>query len=150
MVAAVLAHYIGVEQSKVERLLLLTQEQVYQDAEYQAWINALDVERLNDFLPLARAAYERHLASFTEHLRTKYGMANTPMSPFTLGNWLVGFLQYPSQISNLSRIHQRLPRQAVLEMLPEMIAMLDDMPEGREDWQRAFALMTLPLAAKRN
>lgn len=150
MVASVLAGYIGVAQSKIERLLGLTQEQIYQDAEYNAWINTLDVEQLNSYLPLARAAYEKHLATFTEHLRTRYNMANTPMSAFTLGNWLVGFLQYPSQISDLSRIHQRLPRQAVLEMLPEMIAMLDDMPEGREAWQRALALMALPLAAARN
>ncbi len=150
MVAAVLARYIGVEQNKIERLLALSQAQIYQDAEYQAWIAELNVEQLNDFLPLARAAYEKHLATFTEHLRKCYDMVNTPMSAFTLGNWLIGFLQYPSQISDLSRIHQRLPRQAVLEMLPEMIAMLDDMPEGRAEWQRAFALMALPLAAKRN
>lgn len=149
-IAAVLAHHIGVEQRKVERLLALTQEQVYQDAEYRAWIESLEVERLNQLLPLARAAYEKHLATFTERLSERYNMPNTPMSAFTLGNWLVGFLQYPSQIADLARIHQRLPRQAVLEMLPEMIAMLDEMPEGRAEWQRAFAVMTLPLAAKRN
>jgi hypothetical protein len=150
MVAEALAHYIGVPQGKIERLLALTQEQIYQDAEYQAWIGTLDIELLNKCLPLARAAYEKHLATFTEHLRTQYNMVNTPMSAFTLGNWLVGFLQYPSQISDLSRIHRRLPRQAVQEMLPEMIAMLDEMPEGRAEWQRALALMALPLAAERD
>jgi hypothetical protein len=35
-------------------------------------------------------------------------------------------------------------------MLPEMIAMLDEMPEGRAEWQRALALMALPLAAERD
>ncbi|PJF36918.1 MAG: hypothetical protein CUN49_03005 [Candidatus Thermofonsia Clade 1 bacterium] len=150
MIAEVLAQYIGVEKRKVERLLALKQEQIYEDPEYQAWISKLNVDRLNSFLPLARAAYEKHLATFTEHLRTKYNMVNTPMSAFTLGNWLVGFLHYPSQISELARLHRRLPRQAVLEMLPEMIAMLDDMPEGRAEWQQAFALMALPLAAERS
>lgn len=149
MIAQALAQYIGVPKAKIERLLALTQEKIYQDAEYQAWINTLNIEQLNKFLPLARAAYEKHLPTFTEHLHTQYNLSNTPMSAFTLGNWLVGFLQYPSQISELSRMHRRLPPQAVREMLPEMIAMLDDMPEGRAEWQRAFALMALPLAAAR-
>ncbi|MBC8099612.1 MAG: hypothetical protein H7Y11_09220, partial [Armatimonadetes bacterium] len=44
-------------------------------------------------------------------------------------------------------IRQSLPREALMALLPDNLAILDDMPVGRADWQRALALMALPLVA---
>lgn len=150
MLEQTLATHIGVSQAEVSRLLKMKQSQIYTDPNYQRWLHSLDAARLNDTLQLARAAYEKKLPYFTNLLKTDYGLADTPMSAFTLGNWVVGFLQYPEQISDLARMHNKLPREAVVRMLPEMIGMLDDLPQARAEWQRALALMALPLAAVRD
>jgi hypothetical protein len=149
MLDKTLAHYIGVPPAKIARLLALTQQQIYSDAEYKSWLEQLDSAALYATLPHARQAYETHLPHFAQILEEKYHLSRTPMSAFTLGNWLVGFLEYHDKLIDLSKMHGRLPRQAVIEMLPDMIGMLDDMPQGRADWQKALALMALPLAAVR-
>lgn len=102
---------------------------------------------LHDSLPHARNAYERSLPRFTQILKEKYGLSNTPMSAFTLGNWLVGFLRYPESIADMPKLHQRVPA-AFREMLPEMLKMLDNVPHGAQ-WQKALALMALPMMAVR-
>lgn len=145
----ILAHYTGMPSSEVVRLLGMSQRDIYEDSAYKRMVEQLPSTILYETLPQARAAYERYLPQFAEILAMRYGMKNTPMSAFTLGNWLVGFVEQPTAIINLSKIHSRLPQQAVIEMLPEMIGMLDGMSEGRENWQRALALMALPLAARR-
>ncbi|MCU0463768.1 MAG: hypothetical protein MUF38_04280 [Anaerolineae bacterium] len=150
MLEDTLAHYIGANKDQINRLTRMKQSQVYSDPTYQAWVQQMDAGALHETLAHARAAYEEHLPQFAAILSTRYGMSNTPMSSFTLGNWLVGFLQYPDSISNLSKMHQRIPQEAFREMLPEMIQMLDDLPTGREGWQRALALMALPLVAVRD
>jgi len=150
MIENTLSRYTGVVPAKISRLLRLTQSRIYEDKEYRSWIEALDTDVLGETLPHARVAYERHLPEFTEHLKEKYGMVNTPMSAYTLGNWLVGFLRYPDTIINLSKMHDRIPAEAFSDMLPEIITMLDEMPQGRAEWQRALALMALPLVASRN
>jgi hypothetical protein len=149
MIETTLSNYIGVPSDKIARLLKMKQQAVYADPEYQAWINRLDANRLHQTLPHARAAYEKHLPHFIEILHTRFGMSNTPMSAFTLGNWLVGFLQHPEAIGDLSRMHSRIPSEAFRQMLPDMIEMLNDMPQGRAEWQNALALMALPLVAPR-
>lgn len=150
MLEATLADYIGVETRDVQRLLRMKQSRIYDDPTYQAWIAKLDANQLHQSLNEARAAYEKMLPQFSQQLSERYNMNNTPMSPFTLGNWLVGFLQYPDAIRELSQKHNRLPREAVIDMLPEMLSMMNGMKQGRADWQKALALMALPLAAERD
>lgn len=147
MIEDTLAQYTGIPKASISRIIKMPQATVYDDQEYQGWIRALDSNRLHTTLPLARSAYDRHLPEFVEGLHARYSMKDTPMSSYTLGNWLVGFLQYPSTLANLSEIHNRIPQHAFRELLPLLLNMLDDMPAGREDWQRALALMALPLLA---
>lgn len=150
MIEQILSQYTGISANQIARILSLKQAQVYEDPDYQAWISQLDPTALYETLPLARAAYEQGMPQFAEHLRDNYGLDNTKMSPFTLGNWLVGFLQYPNTITNLAKLHHRIPPQAFREMLPMMLTMLDTMPDGGAQWQRALALMALPLLVRRN
>jgi hypothetical protein len=141
-----IAPYIGCSSTEIDRLLSLPQGQIYADDTYCTWTNNLDYESLYETLPDARSAYEAQLPQFSKVLIEHYGVSNERMSAYTLGNWLVGFLQTPDQISKLPKIHQHLPRAAVLELLPGMIGMLDSMGTGREQWQRALAILALPLA----
>jgi methionyl-tRNA formyltransferase len=150
MIEETLSKYIGISPVKISRLLKMKQAKIYEDGEYQTWISQIDTDLLYNTLPHARQAYEKHLPYFAQILQDRYGMVNTSMSAFTLGNWLVAFLKYPVAISELSKKHARIPQQAFLDMLPEMIQMLQEIPAGRAEWQRALALMALPLCAPRD
>jgi hypothetical protein len=70
------------------------------------------------------------------------------MSAFTLGNWLVGFLQFPAALEGLSKFHKRLPQDAMAELLPHMLSVLEDMPHGSADWQKALALLSMPMLSQ--
>lgn len=145
-----IAHYSGLPVNQINRLLNMRQSQIYADVQYQSWVDALDSQLLYDTLNYAREAYENNLGVFHKILKDQYNLNNTPMSSYTLGNWLVGFVQVPSKLSELVKMHNNLPLEAVMNMLPQMITMLDEMPEGREEWQKALALIALPLAATRD
>ena len=145
---AILSRYIGVSPGKVARLLTLSQQQVYADQEYLGWVNQLDAERLYDTLQYARSVYEAYMPEFSQHLSNQFGMHKTVMSAYTLGNWLVGFLQFPNTINGLTRMHQHIPRQAIADLLPRMLEVLQEMPEGGREWQRALAILSLPLLSE--
>jgi|GEM_PF-1787379 len=150
MLEDTLAQYIGIPTTSVSRIIKMQQTKIYEDKDYKEWINKLDSTSLHNTLPHARSAYDKHLPDFVQILQTRYGMKDTPMSAYTLGNWLVGFLQYPSALANLAEMHNRIPQRAFREMLPQLISMLDEMPAGRADWQRALSLLALPLLAPRD
>lgn len=143
-----LAQYINVPTANVARLLNMKQSEIYEDDEYQSWISSLDADLLYNTLANAREAYSKNIEQFNDVLKSKYKLKNTPMSEFTLGNWLIGFLQYPANLASLTEMHNRLPRQAVIEMLPSIIKILDEVKEGRTEWQKALSLIALPLAAQ--
>lgn len=148
MIEQTLSHYIKVQPAQIVRLLNMTAAAIYADDEYKGWIASLNPDVLHDSLPHARSAYELSLPRFTKVLKEKYGLSNTPMSAFTLGNWLVGFLRYPESIADMPSLHQRVPVEAFREMLPDMLKILDNVPDG-DQWQKAMALMALPMMAVR-
>lgn len=150
MFSRTLATYIGVDVEKIERLLAMPQSEIYEDEEYLSWIQQLEVSELDRTLALARYAYDRKLPELKQVLKEKYHLKHLPMSSYTLGSWIIGFLQYPHMAKNLIKLHTRLPREAVEDILPQLIVLLDDLPEGREHWQRALAVMALPLMGHRD
>lgn len=147
MVVDKLAATIGTPRAAVERLLAMSQSEIYEDAEYRHWVSQLHPAPLHRTLGYARQAYDRHLSQLAKILRDEYGFVNVPMSAFTLGNWLVAFLAYTESLSDMTRIHARLPQAAVARLLPEILNALGEMPEGAQEWQRALAVLTLPLLA---
>lgn len=129
-------------------MLSLSQQALSEDAGFQTLISQLDTNTLDQTLSLARAAYETRMDAFHKVLEQHYGLARTSMSAYTLGNWVVGYAQFPNAVGNLTHLHRRLPVGAIVELLPDMLAVLGEMPQGREAWQHALAVMTLPLLAK--
>lgn len=144
MLAAALATYAQVPVREVERLLSLHPEAIYQDTVYQGWIANLDTKLLSRELPHARAAYDSGL----NLIKHKYNLTGTIMSGHTLCNWVLGFLMYPSKLRDMIEHHAAVPVESVAAALPELIALLDDIPSGREEWQRALVIFTLPLLVR--
>jgi hypothetical protein len=139
-----LAAYLDVAPEEVERLLTLAPHDMYDDPLYQDLLAQLDEVRLRDTLGHARALYDQGLPA----IKVKFGWSDTVMSGFTLGNWVLGFLSYPQRLPDLVNYHRRLSGKAIAEALPELAGLLDAMPEGRADWQRALVTLSLPLVAK--
>ncbi|MBN1564569.1 MAG: hypothetical protein JXA10_12060 [Anaerolineae bacterium] len=138
-----MATYMGLSVNEVERLLALPPAAIYDDPAYQAVVNQLDADVLRQTLGHVRAVYDKGLAP----IKAKYGLSNTIMSGFTLGNWVLGYLTTPDHLNNMLDRHAALPREVIAAALPELVALLDDLPAGRGEWQRALVTFSLPLIA---
>lgn len=144
MLATALATYAHIPVSEIERVMSLTPEAIYQDEVYQAWITSLDTRLLSHELPYARAAYDKGLAL----IKQKHELIGTIMSGHTLCNWVLGFLMYPEKMRDMLDYHVSVSPAVVASILPELITLLDDMPAGREEWQRALVIFSLPLLVR--
>lgn len=148
MLNQTLVHYTGTPAATIEQLLQLGSQSIYRHPTYQDLVASLNRQALEATLPLAREAYNAHLPDFIASMQRKHKVSLEPMSAFTLANWLVGFLQYPATVEQLPTKHERIPKAVIREGLPELLAMLDDMPQGRAEWQRALAILALPLVLR--
>lgn len=147
MLVSLISKYTGMDQAEVERLLALSSKEVFADPAYQDMVNALDKKLLESTVINAREAYRGRVEAFSASLEAKYKLQNPTMSAFTLANWLVGFLYSPDNLSDLLDRHERVPKEALVDGLPEILDMLDNMDDGRAEWQHAMALLSLPLIA---
>lgn len=145
MLEGILANYIGVPITEIQRLTQLSVEQILQDKVYISWLKSLDLDYLIETLPNVRASYEQHLPEFREKLESNYRLENNPMSAYTLANWLLGYLRYPQSLPELVKIHRKIPTNAIRETSPELLQMLDYMGEGQAMWQKALAVFLIPL-----
>jgi hypothetical protein len=145
-----LAQYVGVQPKQIARLMVRPQLEIYDDSEYKAWVSQLDAEQLYATPPHAREAYNQRMPHYSQFLGENYNLSNTKMSAFTLANWLVAFLQYPEYMRDMIKMHRRLPADAIAAVLPDMLESLQEMPDGGRDWQRALALLALPLLVSRD
>jgi hypothetical protein len=144
MQSAIIAAYTGLSTDDVTRLLALPPAAIYQDPAYQGVVNRLDATLLRRTLVHVRAAYDDGLASIKE----KHGLTGTIMSGFTLGNWVLGFLNAPDHLNDMLDRHARIPENVIEAVLPELVALLDDLPEARAEWQCALVTFSLPLIVK--
>lgn len=140
-----IANYTGLRADKIDRFVKMSTTQIYNDADYQDFLKTLDREFLIETLPLARQAYENNLPKFTAELQDRYRLPNMPMSAFTLGNWVVGVLEYPSTAGEIINMHGRVPAEVITNSLEELLEFLDDMPKGSAEWQQALCLLAFPL-----
>jgi hypothetical protein len=146
MLADLYAKYVGLAADEIERLLAMPAEAIYQDKGYQSLVTGLDVSLLHDTARHVREAYDQGLPD----LKARYGLAGTVMSGFTLCNWVLGYLNYPTKLSDLLGQHERIPTKTMTDMLPELVDLLEGVPEGRQEWERALLIITLPLLARDN
>ena len=146
MLTELYAKHAGLAAEETERLLAMPAEAIYQDQRYLALVKSLDVSLLHDTAGAVHKAYEAGLPG----LKEQYGLGGTTMGGFTLCNWVLGYLNYPTRLSDLLGQHDRIPVKIMRNMLPELVGLLRDVPEGREEWERAFLIITLPLLARDN
>ncbi|MFZ4814743.1 MAG: hypothetical protein ACOYL5_09415 [Phototrophicaceae bacterium] len=140
-----IATRLGVPVQLIERLLSLSAASVLEDAEYIEYLKKFDLTLLENSLDAARSAYEVGLPAFKQEIEARYQITAAPMSAFTLGNWVVGALQYPEHTQQILVMHSRVPGRVIVEGLDSLVAMLDDLPEGRDEWQRALVALAIPL-----
>jgi hypothetical protein len=148
MDAKTIAHYTGLEETDVNRFLRMYTVDVYKDKTYLAAVQELDKAYLEKTLQLARSAYEQHIETFKDEVKARYGLTKAPMSAFTLGNWVVGVLQYPASAGEILNLHKGIKGEVISGSLQDLLDMLNDMPEGAEQWQQALCLLSFPLMNK--
>lgn len=144
MLAAKLAHHLNIPATEIERLLALPGESLYDNDVYQTLVADLDAAQIEATAQYARQAYNDHLPP----IKAKYGLSDTIMSAYTLCNWVLGYIMYPDKLPDLLARHRRIPVETMRAALPELIDLLDDLPKGREAWQRALIVFSLPLIAQ--
>lgn len=140
--------YTGLSTQLIQRLQSMSVNNVYADKDYLNALSSLNRDTLQSTLADARQAYENHLEEFSNAIRTGYNLNTDVMSPFTLGNWVVGILEYPDQAKTLIEMHERVPHQALVEHLPGILEILNEMSHGRAEWQKALCLLAFPLMSK--
>lgn len=146
MKSAQIARHLDVDVEVVERLLTLSGAEMLKDKGYINYLKKLDLHALEHTLPEARAAYERGLPAFQQEIQNRYGVASSPMSAYTLGNWVVGALQYPENTDQILHMHRRIPSEVIINGLEPLLHMLDTLPkESATLWKKALCALSLPL-----
>jgi hypothetical protein len=140
-----LAHYTNQPVAEIERLLALPTAAIFDDPGYVAMLQSLDIDLLEATLPVARSIYSDLLPEFKTTLGNDMNINLEPMSPYTLGNWLVGVARFPHTANQIIRMHESVPGNVVAAGLTHLVVMLDGMEDGREMWQRALVTLSLPL-----
>jgi hypothetical protein len=149
MLAKILASYSQLPEAQIESWLAQPSRALLSDEKYYQAINAIDSSLLYHSLPEVREAYTSGLPAFQQKLTERYQLDFSVMSAYTLGNWLLGFLQHPEQLDMLLDKHLRLPLNVLREEAPALLSLLDKMSQNRQEWQKALALFMLPLLAER-
>lgn len=139
-----IAGYMGLTVKDVDQLLALSPAAVYDDPIYQEVVASLDPTLLRTTLGQVRDIY----AAGLDPIKEKYGLSDTIMSGFTLGNWVLGFLTSPNHLNDMLERHANIPPQAIEDALPELVDLLEDLDDGRAEWQRVLVTFSLPLIAK--
>lgn len=138
-----LAHYAGISTQELERLLAMPAAAIYNDPDYIDLVTSLDREHLDRTAVHTRDAYDKYLPTIKE----QFGLRGSIMSGYTLSNWVLGFLMYPERLSDMIKYHASLSPDMIARLLPHLVRLLDEVPEGREEWQRALVILSLPLLA---
>jgi hypothetical protein len=141
-----LSQHTGIPASDIDALLALPAEDIFSHEVYMGLLQSLDSQLLEETLPNARAVYEEHLPTFKETLANHHHINTEPMSPYTLGNWLVGVARYPETASGILKMHENVPGNIVAANLASLIDMLDDMPDDAvAAWKQAICVLSIPL-----
>ena len=145
MLVAQFAHYLNIDVNDVEQLMALPAAAIYDDPFYQELVQSINPRALEGSAHIVRAIYEENLGE----IKAEYNLTDTVMSGYTLVNWVLGFMMYPERMRDMLSVHTSVPSGVVADMLPRLVDLLEDLPENREDWQRALLIFSLPLVAQR-
>lgn len=143
-----IAQYTGLSLNEVKRLRSMSAQEVFSDSAYIKTLKKLDRHFLESTLADARHAYAIHMDEFKTEIKNRYGISSEPMSAFTLGNWVVGVLQYPDQAKELLRMHGNVGGDVFSGSIEQVLTILEDMPTGTREWQQAMCLLAFPMMNK--
>ncbi|MFN8527677.1 MAG: hypothetical protein U0670_03595 [Anaerolineae bacterium] len=141
------ASYIGIPVEDVAQFLSLNQHDIYQFASYRQLVQTIDRDLLDSALAEVRALYDEHLPALVDYLRDEHHHAGRAMSALTLGNWTLGFLHNSEDLERLPSMHHRVSMPVLMAGLPPVLDILSHIRDtnARHEWQRAMALLSLPL-----
>ncbi len=144
MFIKLLSESIGISEFDIQELLALPRSELYQSPAYNALVSALNSNLLSATLPQAREIYETKMPGVIDSISADYSYKGRGMTPFTLGNWLLGFVSQPNQLPKLMDFHTRVPVSAIEAGLPLILDALWTMGEGAGEWVKAMAVLSLP------
>lgn len=116
---------------------------------YQDAVGSLDTALLQRTYAQAHTAYEAVLPAFQQEMETRYGYDHAPMFSTSLGKWLISVAERPHYMPQVFTLHASVPPVIVQETLPMLLRAMDRIGEGRDEWQRALALLSLPMMLPR-
>jgi hypothetical protein len=148
MLVPTLADCIGISDAEVQRLLSLRSRALLEDNVYLDLIDSLDKEYLRTTLDGARDAYEEGIPVIKREFREAFNFDGSPMSSYTLANWLLGYLEYSGQLTQLGQLHAHIPPEIIKGGLPILLDSLNTMPSGSAAWQRALSILAIPLLVR--
>ena len=144
MLIKVLSESIGISDFDVQELLARPRAELFTNPAYTALVASLDSSLLSTTLPQAREIYETRMPGVIDSISADYAYNGRGMTPFTLGNWLLGFVSQPNQLPKLMDFHTRVPVAAIEAGLPLILDALWTMGDGAEEWVKAMAVLSLP------
>lgn len=149
MLRNMLSYYIGIDERTVDSLLSLSKREIFTDSTYTRLLDELDKHYLQETMGAAREAYELGLENLKQHLAGQFNLNVEPMSAFTLGNWVAGYLFYQDTLPDLLQLHRAVPTDAIAVGLPDILEMLEQIPQAGAEWTKAMSLLALPLLLER-
>lgn len=148
MLETVLSRYTGASPDDIQYIFSLPSDELYTDDTYQALVRTLDRAILDQTLPHTRALLDEHLPAFKTIVAAQYpDLPLDGVTSYALCNWLLGFLQSPAELPRLRERHMHVPPRFVREFLPNLLEIMDALPEGKDAWQRALAVLAIPLVS---
>lgn len=147
MIAKTLAYYLDLPQVDVLRLLQLPTHDLYQHPVYADLLGSLDYDLLFDTLPFAKTVLQSGLPPMVARLSAEYNLYHFPLNGHMLSDWITDFLQFPAEVWRLRDVHAGIGLHLIHEAIQEVLGMLDALGEASRLWQRAIAVMVIPLAA---
>ncbi len=116
---------------------------------YQDAVGSLDTALLQRSYAEAHKAYESVLPAFQQEMETRYGYDHAPMFSTSLGKWLISVAERPHYMPQVFSLHASVPPMIIQETLPLLLRTMDHIGAGRDEWQRALALLSLPMMLPR-
>lgn len=148
MLAKVLAQYLAATEDELDYLLHLRVDELLQDPIFQRLLAdvATTQEVIQQNLPAARVIMEMGLPPLVERIQKTYHIEHFPLSSFMLGNWVIGYLSMPKALSCLPAQHTGVPLEIMREVIPEVLAVVGEIPTVGAIWQKTLSTLMLTLA----
>lgn len=147
MLVNLLAKYIGIAEQDVTHLLSESPMEVHRDPRYKALVDKIDFDTLSESMVSSRRYMDEHLKPLVAFYSEKHNLEEFPLSGYMVCNWVVAYMKQPTALPNLLKTHTSVSRGVMLDVLPDVLDLLGDVPQHSKDWQQAFSIVVIPLIA---